>query len=462
MVPRFYRLRENPLQIKSDKALSYRITRLTDITTVDKSEKLFKRACDLIPGGVNSPVRAFAAVGGTPPFITGGQGAHLLDSDGKKYIDYIDSWGATIMGHAHPEVLAAVTAAAKKGLSFGMPTEAELLLAEKICNAIDSIEMVRMVNSGTEATMSAVRLARGFTGRDLIVKFDGCYHGHSDTLLSGAGSGALALGIPNSPGVPEAIAEQTVVLDYNEPQQIHDIFKKTGDKIAAIIVEPVAGNMNLLPGSEDFLRTMRECCDKNGALLIFDEVMSGFRVAWKGAQSLYDIKPDLTTLGKVIGGGMPVGAFGGAKNIMQHLAPAGTVYQAGTLSGNPVAMAAGLKTLELLGEAGVLETISSKTADLSNGLRERADAAGVPFFCHNIGAMFGFFFTSCSPEQGITRFEQVKQCNDEHFKRFFHLMLEQGVFFAPSLYEAGFVSAAHSDDDIQLTVSAAEHAFNQL
>ncbi len=415
----------------------------------------------MIPGGVNSPVRAFAAVGGEPPFIARAEGAYLFDVDGKSYIDYVGSWGAAILGHAHPAVSEAVTAAARKGLSFGAPTEAEVLLAEKICAAIESVEMVRMVNSGTEATMSAVRLARGFTGRNLIVKFDGCYHGHSDTLLSAAGSGALTLGIAGSPGVPEAIAAQTIVADYNEPQQVREAFAKTGDEIAAVIVEPVAGNMNLVPGDATFLRTLRECCDTYGALLIFDEVMSGFRVANGGAQSLCETKPDLTTLGKIIGGGMPVGAFGGARKIMRHLAPAGTVYQAGTLSGNPVAMAAGLKTLEILAASNTLDAIASKTAALSDGLCERARAANIPFFCRHIGAMFGFFFTS-QHEREITRFAQVKRCDGERFKQFFRLMLERGIYLAPSPYEAGFVSAAHTDDAIGLTLDAAERAFKNL
>lgn len=419
----------------------------------------------MIPGGVNSPVRAFAAVGGKPPFIARAEGAYLFDIDGKRYIDYVGSWGTAILGHAHPEVVESVISASQKGLSFGTPTESEILIAEKICSAIDSIEMVRMVNSGTEATMSAVRLARGFTGRNLIVKFSGCYHGHSDTLLSGAGSGALTLGIPDSPGVPEAIAAQTIVLDYNEPQQVLDIFAKIGDEIAAIIVEPVAGNMNLVPAEKIFLHALRECCDKYGALLIFDEVMSGFRVAWGGAQSLYKIKPDLTTLGKIIGGGLPVGAFGGTRQIMQHLAPAGKIYQAGTLSGNPVAMAAGLKTLEILQTPNMLDAIGSQTVSLADGLCERARVVNIPFFCRNVGAMFGFFFTprhDSGTNRKITHFSQVSQCDGGRFKHFFHLMLEQGIYLAPSQYEAGFVSAAHGNDDIRLTLDAAEHAFKNL
>ena len=424
---------------------------------MDLSEKFFDRALRSIPGGVNSPVRAFAAVGGKPPFIARARGSRLFDVDGREYIDYVGSWGAAILGHAHPEVTAAVEEAVRRGLSFGAPTAAEVLMAEKICAAIDSLEMIRMVNSGTEATMSAVRLARGFSGRKLIVKFDGCYHGHSDTLLSGAGSGVVTLGIPGSPGVPPEIAEQTIVLNYNDARQVHEAFAKNGGEIAAVIVEPVAGNMNLVPANREFLKALRECCDRHRSVLIFDEVMSGFRAAPGGAQSLYGITPDLTALGKVIGGGLPVGAFGGAAEIMRQLAPAGPVYQAGTLSGNPVAMAAGLKTLELLPR--MFDSISEKTQRLVDGLNERARACGIPFFCRGCGAMFGLFFTG---DKNPCNFAQVKQCNSGHFRRFFHAMLEQGIYLAPSQYEAGFVSAAHGDGDIAHTLDAAANAFKKL
>ena len=424
-----------------------------------QSDKLFERALAHIPGGVNSPVRSFSAVGGNPLVIQHAKGSHIFDADGKKYIDYVGSWGTAILGHAVAEINKAVKQATDNGLSFGTLTKVEVLMAERICELVDAIDMVRMVNSGTEATMSAIRLARGFTNRDLIVKFDGCYHGHSDTLLSGAGSGVLTLGIASSPGVPQTIASQTIVLEYNNPQQVRDTFKKFGEKIAAIIVEPIAGNMNLIRANHEFIISLRESCDKNGALLIFDEVMSGFRATLSGAQSIYGVAPDLTTLGKVIGGGLPVGAFGGRSEIMQQLAPAGPIYQAGTLSGNPIAMTAGLETLKILTSPGVFDSIAQKNDILMSGLRKKANTAKVPLFCHHIGGMFGLFFT---PDKEVNQFEQVKQTNCEHFKQFFHSMLKQGIYFAPSQYEAGFMSASHSKEDINTTIKAAEQAFEQI
>ncbi len=422
---------------------------------MDISRELYRRACAAIPGGVNSPVRAFRAVGGQPPFIKSAAGARLFDADGRGYIDYVGSWGPMILGHARAEVVDAVREAAAKGLSFGAPTEAEVLLAEKIREAMPSIGKLRLVNSGTEAVMSAVRLARGFTGRDRIVKFDGCYHGHADALLVGAGSGALTSGVPDSAGVPAAFAEQTTVLRYNDAAQVREVFARAGAEIACVIVEPVAGNMNFVPGDREFLKTLRECCHTHGVLLIFDEVMSGFRVAPGGAQSLCRITPDLTTLGKIIGGGLPVGAFGGRADIMEQLAPEGPVYQAGTLSGNPVAMAAGLKTLELLLQPGVFDSIAARTTQLAEGLRECAARADVPFYCDSLGAMFGLFFTDDAP---VTSFAQVRQCDTDRFARFFTQMLEHGVYLAPSAFEAGFVSAAHSEDDITQTLDAADAA----
>lgn len=420
------------------------------------SKEIFERATKIIPGGVNSPVRAFKAVGGNPLVINRGSGAYLFDADDKRYIDYVGSWGAAILGHAVPEINQAVKDAVDRGLSFGTLTAAEVQMAEVLCHAIDSIDMVRMVNSGTEATMSAVRLARGFTGRDLMVKFEGCYHGHADTLLSGAGSGVLTLGISSSKGVPHAISAQTIVLQYNNPQQVKDAFKKYGKDIAAIIVEPIAGNMNLIPASDEFMACLDECRNDYGSVLIFDEVMSGFRVAPQGAQSLYRVRPDLTTLGKIIGGGMPVGALGGRKDIMEQLAPLGEVYQAGTLSGNPIAMAAGLQALKMLSSDGTFDALCTQTETLMSGLRAAAQTAGVPFFCRHIGAMFGIFFTTHSD---INTFSQVKESDDQRFQQFFHYMLERGVYFAPSLYEAGFVSTAHSDEDIAYTVQCAQEAF---
>ncbi len=424
-----------------------------------KSAQLFEQAQHWIPGGVNSPVRAFKGVGGTPIFIDRAKGPFLYDVDGRRYVDYVGSWGPMILGHAHPAVVAAVTAAAEKGLSFGAPTEIEVRMAERLCRLVPSLEKVRMVNSGTEATMSAIRLARGFTGRDKIVKFEGCYHGHGDALLVKAGSGALTCGVPSSPGVPAGVAEHTLTLPYNDAAAVQDLFDRLGDQIAAVIVEPVAGNMNCVPPRPGFLETLRELCDRHGAVLIFDEVMTGFRVALGGAQELYDIRPDLTCLGKIIGGGMPVGAFGGRREIMERLAPEGPVYQAGTLSGNPVALAAGLKTLELVAEPGFYEELATKTETLTCGLEERAAAAGVALRTNRVGGMFGLFFTS-APR--VDDFAQVTACDLERFKRFFHGMLAEGIYLAPSAFEAAFVSAAHDDDVLTATLAAAERVFRRL
>ena len=420
---------------------------------------LFNLAQQHIPGGVNSPVRAFKGVGGTPVYIDRAAGAYIWDTDGKRYIDYVGSWGPMILGHAHPDVIRAVKDAAEKGLSFGAPTQIETRMAEKICQLMPSIEMVRMVSSGTEATMSAIRLARGFTGRNTIVKFEGCYHGHSDSLLVKAGSGALTLGVPSSPGVPATLAKLTLTLNYNDSDQVLHTFKRLGKDIACVIVEPVAGNMNCIPPAPGFLQTLRDVCNQRGSLLIFDEVMTGFRVALGGAQTLYNITPDLTTLGKVIGGGMPVGAFGGRRDIMQHIAPLGPIYQAGTLSGNPVAMAAGLKTLELIAADAFYDELKYKTGILTGGLRDKARSIGIPFSTNSVGGMFGLFFTE---DEKISNFEQVMRCDAERFKKFFHGMLEQGVYLAPSAYEAGFVSAAHSDDDLRYTLAAAEKVMQRL
>ena len=424
-----------------------------------KSQNLFEQAQRTIPGGVNSPVRAFKSVGGTPLFIERAEGAYLYDVDGNCYIDYVGSWGPMIAGHAHPEVLAAVKTVAEKGLSFGAPTEIEVTISQKICELLPSIEMVRMVSSGTEATMSAIRLARGFTGRDNIVKFEGGYHGHGDSLLVKAGSGALTFGEPNSPGVPADLAKHTITLDYNNPQQVKELFAQKGDSIACIIVEPVAGNMNCIPPVKDFLETLREVCDEYGAVLIFDEVMTGFRVALGGAQSYYNIKPDLTTLGKIIGGGMPAAAFGGRKDIMQKLSPLGPVYQAGTLSGNPLAMTAGLKTLEIISKAGFYEDLTKKTEMLVAGLMDTARQSNIPLTSNQVGGMFGFFF---SDEAKIENFEQVSNCDIERFNQFFHSMLDAGVNLAPSAYEAGFMSSAHTVDDINQTLKAASRAFSNI
>lgn len=426
---------------------------------MSKSEQLFQQAQKTIPGGVNSPVRAFKSVGGTPVFIDSANGAYLYDVDGKKYIDYIGSWGPMLLGHNHPAIREAVVKAAEKGLSFGAPCPAEITMAETICELVPSMEMVRMVSSGTEATMSAIRLARGFTGRNSILKFEGCYHGHADSLLVKAGSGALTLGVPNSPGVPADFAKYTLTAEFNNLEQVKGIFAEQGDDLACIIVEPVAGNMNCIPPAPGFLEGLRALCDQYGTVLIFDEVMTGFRVALGGAQAYYNIKPDLTTLGKIIGGGMPVGAFGGRRDIMQHIAPLGGVYQAGTLSGNPIAMAAGLAALTEIRKPGVYEVLTAKTTQLIEGLAAVAKEVGIPLATTQVGGMFGLFF---SKETQITNYQQATQCDIEAFKRFFHLMLEQGVYLAPSAYEAGFLSIAHSDDDLAYTIAAAKKAFIQL
>jgi glutamate-1-semialdehyde 2,1-aminomutase len=424
---------------------------------------LYQEACRYIPGGVNSPVRAFRGVGGEPIFFKQASGAHTVAADGRRFIDYVGSWGPMILGHAHPHVISAVRRVAAEGLSFGAPTELETDLARRVTELMPSIELVRFVSSGTEATMSAIRLARGFTGRDTIVKFEGCYHGHSDSLLIKAGSGALTLGVPTSPGVPRALAAHTVTLDYNDSDQVRDAFRQIGSEVACIIVEPVAGNMNCVPPVPGFLQTLREECDRAGALLIFDEVMTGFRVALGGAQELYGIRPDLTTLGKIIGGGMPVGAFGGRRDIMEQLAPLGPIYQAGTLSGNPVAMAAGLATLELVAAPGFHEHLNATTDLLMQRLAGAAASSGVALATNHVCGMFGLFFTSeRTGESRVDRFSKVMACDVERFKRFFHRMLEEGIYFAPSAFEAGFVSAAHSPADIDATVAAAMKTFASL
>ena len=420
-----------------------------------KSDDLFARAQDLIPGGVNSPVRAFRSVGGTPPFFERAAGAYLWDADGKRYIDYLGSWGPMVAGHTHPAVVKAVQEAAARALSFGAPTAAELEMAELLCRMVPSLERVRLVSSGTEATMTALRLARGFTGRSLVVKFEGCYHGHADGLLVKAGSGALTFGHPSSAGVPPEIAAQTAVLDYNDASGLKKFFSTNGEKTAAVIVEPVAGNMNLVLPAPGFLEELRAQCDRHGALLIFDEVMTGFRVAAGGAQARYGIRPDLTTLGKVIGGGLPVAAVGGRRDIMEKLAPLGPVYQAGTLSGNPVAVAAGLATLQLVQEKDFQEKIEATTRQLVEGLQAEARRAKVAFAAQSIGSMFGVYFRDTPPRS----FAEVMQCNRERFNRFFHAMLEQGVYLAPSAYETGFVSAAHGAAEVEATLKATRAAF---
>ncbi|MFM5028955.1 glutamate-1-semialdehyde 2,1-aminomutase [Aeromonas rivipollensis] len=426
---------------------------------MSKSDQLFEQARQTIPGGVNSPVRAFNGVGGTPRFIDHADGAYLYDVDGQAYVDYIGSWGPMLLGHNHPAIKAAVIKAVEKGLSYGAPTKIEVLMAEKVRQIVPSMEQVRMVNSGTEATMSAIRLARGYTGRDKIVKFEGCYHGHADSLLVKAGSGALTLGQPNSPGVPADFAKHTLTCVFNDLDSVREAFTQYGSEIACIIVEPVAGNMNCIPPVPGFLEGLRAICDEFGALLILDEVMTGFRVSLRGAQGYYNIDPDLTTLGKIIGAGMPVGAFGGKKKVMQYIAPTGPVYQAGTLSGNPVAMAAGLTMLDLLLEPGLYEQLSAKTARVAEGLKAAAAKHGIPLAITYVGGMFGFFFTE---ESEITRYEQVTRCDMERFKRFYHLMLEEGVYLAPSAYEAGFLSLAHGDKEIEHTLAAAERSFAKL
>jgi glutamate-1-semialdehyde 2,1-aminomutase len=420
-----------------------------------KNDALFERALRRIPGGVNSPVRAFRAVGGVPRFFERAAGAHLWDADGRRYIDYVGSWGPMLAGHTHPAVVEAVQEAASRALSFGAPTEAEVELAEMLCRLVPSLELVRLVCSGTEATMTAIRLARGHTGRALIVKFEGCYHGHADALLVKAGSGALTFGNPSSAGVPAETAAQTMVLDYNDVPQLEKLFVEKGKDIAGVIVEPVAGNMNLVLPAPGFLETLREECTRHGAVLIFDEVMTGFRVALGGAQARFGIRPDLTTLGKVIGGGLPVAALGGRREIMEKLAPLGPVYQAGTLSGNPVAVAAGLATLKLVEQKNFVEKIESTTRSLVEGLAAEAKQAGVTFSSQSIGSMFGVYFRAAPPRS----FAEVMQCDRERFNRFFHAMLEQGVYLAPSAYEAGFVSAAHGSAELEATFAAAGKAF---
>ena len=423
------------------------------------TKKLFDEAKKRIPGGVNSPVRAFKAVSGTPLFINKASGPYLYDSEDKKYLDYVGSWGPMILGHAHPEIVKVVNDAAKCGLSFGAPTEIETQMANKICDLMPSIEKIRMVNSGTEAAMSAIRLARGYTGRDIIIKFEGCYHGHTDSLLVKAGSGALTFGVPTSPGVPTDLAKYTVTLTYNDIHQLQDTFEKIGNKVAAVIIEPIAGNMSLVPGNQEFLNTLRELCNKHQSVLIFDEVMTGFRVALGGAQSIFNITPDITILGKIIGGGMPVGAFGGKENIMNHIAPDGPIYQAGTLSGNPVAMSAGLTTLNLISSEDFFNLLEHKTKILVDGITKSAKKIGVPLAMNYVGGMFGLFFTN---EKTIDSFKKVINCNKEHYNTFFHGMLEEGIYLAPSSYEAGFVSSSHSDDDIKLTIDTAEKIFKKI
>jgi glutamate-1-semialdehyde 2,1-aminomutase len=423
---------------------------------MSRSEELFQKAQLSIPGGVNSPVRAFNGVGGSPIFIERAEGAYMFDADGKRYIDYVGSWGPMILGHNNQAVLDATIAAAQRGLSFGTPTEIEITMAEKIKAIVPSIEKVRMVNSGTEATMTAIRLARGYTKRDKILKFEGNYHGHADALLVKAGSGALTLGVPNSPGIPEDFAKHTLTVDYNNIDSVKQIFAELGDQIACIIVEPVAGNMNCIPPVPGFLEGLREICDSYGSVLIFDEVMSGFRAAPGGAQERYNVTPDLTTLGKVIGGGMPVGAFGGKKDIMEYIAPTGPVYQAGTLSGNPVAMSAGLAALSQLNQPGLYDQLYARVDQLLDGMQQLADEAGIPLTTNRAGSMFGFFFTN---EKQVTTYKQATECDMDAFRRFYHLMLEQGVYLAPSAFEGGFMSAAHTEQDINDTLAAVKKAF---
>ncbi|CAI8385099.1 MAG: Glutamate-1-semialdehyde 2,1-aminomutase [Cellvibrionales bacterium UBA7375] len=425
---------------------------------MNKNLSLFEQSQTLIPGGVNSPVRAFGSVGGTPIFFKKGLGSRLWDENDKEYIDYINSWGPMILGHANPEVLDAVKQASQNSLSFGAPTSRELAIAEEIIKLVPSIEQVRLVSSGTEATMSAIRVARGYTGRDKIVKFEGCYHGHADALLVKAGSGALTFGQPSSAGVPEDVAKHTLTLPYNHTQALEDLFASSGDEIACVIIEPVVGNMNLIIPHQEFLQSLRTLCTKHGAVLIFDEVMTGFRVDLGGAQTLFDVIPDMTTLGKVIGGGLPVGAFGGKKEIMQQLAPLGPVYQAGTLSGNPVAVAAGLKTLELIQRPHFFTKLSTITSNLVDGLTASAQQKNIDFCARHVGGMFGMYFSKKAPDS----FDEIMQSDRDAFKKFFHLMLNEGIYFGPSAFEAGFVSAVHSEEDIKLTLKAADKAFNAL
>lgn len=432
---------------------------MSESKSYSRSKALFARAQKHIPGGVNSPVRAFKGVEGNPVFFSRGEGAYVYDVDDNAYIDYIGAWGPLILGHCHPRVIAALKQQLELGLAFGAPTEKEIEMADLICKIMPSIESVRLVNSGTEATMSAIRLARGVTKRDKVVKFEGCYHGHVDSLLVKAGSGALTMGAPDSAGIPESTAQQTYVLPYNDSEAIEELFKQHGHEIACVIVEPVAGNMNLVPPKPGFLETLREITTAYESLLIFDEVMTGFRVALGGAQSIYNIDPDLTTLGKVIGGGLPVGAFGGKKQYMDMLAPLGPVYQAGTLSGNPLAVTAGLIMLDEISQPGFHKALTENTEELLKGLQHHADTAGIPFSTNQVGGMFGCFF---SEDSKISSFNQVMQCNIKHFKKYFHIMLDQGIYLAPSAYEAGFLSAAHGKKEIQLTLEAAEIAFSQL
>lgn len=426
---------------------------------MEKSQKLFTAAQVHIPGGVNSPVRAFKAVGGSPVFFEKAQGAYLFDADGKRFIDYIQSWGPMILGHGHPDVITSIKRQIDRGLSFGAPTELETKLADKICSLVPGMEMVRMVNSGTEATMSAIRLARGYTDRDKIIKFEGCYHGHSDSLLVKAGSGALTMGVPSSPGVPSILADLTTTLTYNNIEEVKKTFDEIGDEVACVILEPVAGNMSCIPPVKGFLETVRECCTRHGALLIFDEVMTGFRVDVRCAVGRFNIDADLITLGKVIGGGMPVGAFGGKRHIMNNISPVGPVYQAGTLSGNPVAMTAGLQTLELITAPGFHDKLFAQTEKFIKGLQNEANKANIAMTTNHIGSMFGFFFTQ---EVAITNFKQVMACDSERFRRFFRGMLDAGIYFAPAAYEGCFMSAAHTDEDIEFTLEAASKVFKTL
>ena len=427
---------------------------------MNRSSTLFKEAKDYIPGGVNSPVRAFNGVGGDPIFFDHGEGAYLYDVDGNKYIDYVGSWGPMILGHANPVIIDAVKAVLDKGLGFGAPTEIETSLAKKVCQIVPSIDLVRMVSSGTEATMSAIRLARGFTGRDKILKFEGCYHGHSDSLLVKAGSGALTLGVPTSPGVPSDLAKHTLTLEYNNLEVVEDLFSKMGEEIGCIIVEPIAGNMNCIPPKEGFLQGLRKICDKYGAVLIFDEVMTGFRVALGGAQEVYNVIPDLTALGKVIGGGLPVAAFGGRRDIMNQIAPLGPIYQAGTLSGNPLSMASGLAMLTALEEdKSFYKNLGRRAEYLVQGIVSEAKAKDIQMTSNYVGGMFGMFFSS---EEKVTNFSQASSCSIELFMKFFQEMIKQGIYLAPSAYEAGFLSNAHTDEDIDKTISAASAAFSAL
>ncbi|WP_024304536.1 glutamate-1-semialdehyde 2,1-aminomutase [Pseudogulbenkiania sp. MAI-1] len=425
---------------------------------MSRNLELFERGKQVIPGGVNSPVRAFGQVGGTPRFVKRAAGAYFWDADDKQYLDYVGSWGPAILGHAHPEVVKAVQDAAVGGLSFGAPTEGEVEIAEEICKLLPSVEQLRLVSSGTEATMSAIRLARGFTGRDLIVKFEGCYHGHSDSLLVKAGSGLLTFGNPSSGGVPADCTKHTLVLQYNDVQQLADTFKEVGDQIACVILEPIAGNMNLIKPSAEFVQALRALTEQHGALLIYDEVMTGFRVALNCAQGLHSITPDLTTLGKVVGGGMPLAAFGGRADIMAKIAPLGNVYQAGTLSGNPLAVAAGLTTLKLIQQPGFHDTLSARSAKLAAGLAEAAREAGVAMSTDSVGGMFGFYFSDTVP----TSYAEATRCDIARFKAFFHAMLDEGIYLAPSAYEAGFVSIAHTDALIDETIAAARRALAKI